>query len=146
MGYCYTNDGKLCCDKCSGSGDVRKRTCPHKVDGLPYCPAPALCDECLKELGGNAKLHTRCKEHAKRSQDESDSRKARIAAGDHMLATAWGSWHELVPAGYVGMRFVGTSDEVHILVEDGKHDELRKSGCYFLSEFKDFAEPWLQHA
>lgn len=44
MGYCYTADGKLCCDVCDHSGGVRKFRCP-----FGYCQAVALCPKCKHE-------------------------------------------------------------------------------------------------
>jgi hypothetical protein len=41
MGYCYSHDGKLACDRCHKTGGVRKVPCAYD-----QCPEPALCGSC----------------------------------------------------------------------------------------------------
>jgi len=43
MGYSYDMRGRLCCDSCDNSGNVRKYKCP-----FGYCQALALCCACAK--------------------------------------------------------------------------------------------------
>ena len=44
MGYCYDQEGKLCCDVCSSSGGVHKHKCP-----FGWCQPVALCPKCKEE-------------------------------------------------------------------------------------------------
>lgn len=45
MGYCYdARTGKLCCDVCDSSEEVKKYKCP-----FGWCQAIALCAECRKK-------------------------------------------------------------------------------------------------
>jgi hypothetical protein len=103
MGYCYTNAGALCCDRCDRSGGVRKRTCPHKVGGLPYCYPMALCQECYEAV--KDKLHVNCKERAAARQAEEDAKLTTLKTGAFERGAAWGDWHEMVPKGMVGVVF-----------------------------------------
>lgn len=41
MGYCYTQDNRLCCDICGNSGGVRKYRCPFN-----WCQPLAACKSC----------------------------------------------------------------------------------------------------
>lgn len=107
MGYCYTKGGALVCDACNGSTNVRKRICPHTVDNLPYCPAPALCDECFDKNGQNA-IHADCKAQAEARQREKDAERAELDCGAMIVMTAWGDWDSCVPSGFVGVRFQGS--------------------------------------
>ena len=100
-GYGHTSSGRyaLACDRCGTVGGVRKRPCPHKVltdsargprTWLRYCPAPALCGECYRELGGLRGVHPeRCTKGAAASQAEYDARQARLDAGESMVVAAW---------------------------------------------------------
>lgn len=142
MGYSYDKGGRLCCDRCGKAGGVRKRTCPHRVTypggaSLPYCPARARCDDCLRAEGGNAKLHAACAAPAAARTLEEARKAARLAAGDLECRTGWGSWHPAVPAGWVGRRFVGTSgQESFFLIPDAVDDA---AGSYFLSDYREAA-------
>lgn len=144
MGHVYDSSGRLCCDKCGKAGAKAIR-CTFKVDGLPYCYPPDLCDECTKELGGRAKIHEKCKDKAAARQAECDVTRARIESGDSLLSTAWGDWHDKVPEGKVGLRFAGKDSETYILVDSDEHDRLRKEGKMFLSEFESARYLWLDH-
>lgn len=104
MGYSYgrTYSGRyaLACDNCGTVGGVRKRKCPHtvltdsirSVNGqrhrLPYCPAPAVCSPCLKELGGSRKIHENCAEPAAKSQAEYDAAEALWLTGEPVVVSA----------------------------------------------------------
>jgi hypothetical protein len=144
MGYCYgrSDSGrmKLACDRCSTLEGVRKRPCSHKVDGLPYCPAPALCGPCLKDVGGSRALHAQCEDGARRMQAEADHKRARLEAGDFAVGGAFGSWHENVPNGMVGVIFRGADGaEVMHLIPDEDYDPSSKG---FLSDY-DTKDPWI---
>lgn len=152
MGYCYTSNGALVCDNCGNSGHVRKRTCPAKVrcsshksasgtrPVLPYCHPPALCPECWKKLGGNAGVHAKCYEGAAKSQLEYDREQARLDAGDSRVSARWGSWHETVPQGSVGVCFASAAGlETWILC--GPDDEKKD----WLSEVSNPVQ-WEPHA
>lgn len=115
MGFCYDIRGRMCCDRCGLSGGVRKRTCKYKVlsdslygprQSLPYCPPPALCSACYRALGG-IRIHDGCKEPAAASQADADAIEAVLDSGDLLSTTAFGDWHNEVPAGMVGLRFTG---------------------------------------
>ena len=124
MGYSYgynqlTGRQGLACDNCGTVDNVRKRQCPHKVRGdslhsvtvghryeLPYCPAPALCSECFRKLGGIHGVHSdACKRGAAAMQAEHDHTEARLKAGAWLVVAAYGDWKECVPVGMVGVTF-----------------------------------------
>lgn len=104
MGYSFgrTSSGHyaLACDNCGVVGGVRKRKCPHTVltdsirsangqrHRLPYCPAPAVCSPCLKQLGGSRKLHERCAEPAAKSQADYDAAEAIWLSGEPVVVSA----------------------------------------------------------
>lgn len=138
MGYCFDPRGRIVCDSCGVSGGVRKRRCAYKVDGLPYCPAPALCGPCYSKHGGLRGVHgERCREGAAESQARSDADKAREAAGDRKVRSAYGSWHEDVPKGKVGVYY---GDDTYVLVDEAEY----KYPYPWLSELGT-AEPWLAY-
>lgn len=123
MGYSYdARTGKLCCDSCGNIGGVRKRTCPHKVDGMPYCSPSALCSACYAKYRDT--LHDGCAEAAARSQARADEENAALACGSHLWRTSWGDWHDAVPAGLVGVRFVSETEEVFALISEATYDRL----------------------
>jgi hypothetical protein len=137
VGYSYSFDGKLCCDACGKSGGVRKRTCPYRVnyaDGgsLPYCYPAALCGECYRQR--RATLHTDCGDGAaKRTAAEAD-RAARLAAGDLEVRAAFGSWHQTVPDGFVGVLFRGSAREERRLIPAADYNPgIRR----YLSEYAE---------
>lgn len=111
MGYCYDRDNGLVCDSCGGSGPrlgVKKRTCAYRVDGMPYCPAPALCSACYRDEGGLRGVHgEKCQAGAAKSQAESDAMSARRAAGELFISGALSGPTWYVPAGQVGAEFAG---------------------------------------
>lgn len=146
MGYGYGPRG-LCCDNCGDSGGVRKRPCTFKVrssglhypggqrppTGIPYCPPPALCSECLRKLGGSRKVHAGCKEGAEAMQADCDAQQARLDAGDYALTSGYGSWADWVPEGMTGAIFVnGSGHQVRVLVDADEYDPSTKR---FLSHF-----------
>lgn len=104
MGYSYgrTSSGRyaLACDNCGTTDRVRKRKCPYTVltdsirstngqrHRLPYCPAPALCGSCLKQLGGSRKLHEHCAAPAAASQVEYDAAEAIWLSGEPVVVSA----------------------------------------------------------
>lgn len=106
MGYSYgrTDSGgqALCCDQCGQPGGARKRACVHKVlwsafrsgtgqrHQLHYCPAPALCGPCLKQLGGIRKLHEQCAAGAAASQIEQDATQVLYESGVPLCTYAIG--------------------------------------------------------
>jgi hypothetical protein len=138
MGYCFDYRGRLACDGCGIAGGVRKRRCAYKVDGVPYCPAPALCPDCYKQHGGLRGVHgDECRDGAAQSQARADADKARIAAGDFKSRSAFGDWHELVPENKVGLLFYGQGDPFGILVDDADYDN--KSVWFF--DLKSY-QPW----
>lgn len=117
MGYSYTQSSSgrwaLSCDACGKGGGVRKRTCPHKVHypegyALPYCYPAALCNACYATR--KTTLHADCREGAAKRNEQETARAARLAAGELEVRSAYGDWHERVPAGFVGVRFEGTGD------------------------------------
>lgn len=150
MGYSYSFDGKLCCDHCGKPGGVRKRKCPHFVltdnarskerARLSYCYPPALCEGCKEEQ--KATLHASCAANAAKSQEQYDAVQARLDSGDKLVLSAWGDWHETVPAGFVGVLFGGPRYEGHEyrLIPSGDYDPGTKQ---FLSEYGD-TQTWTQ--
>lgn len=142
MGYCFDYRGRLVCDKCCRAGDVRRRKCPYKVDGLHYCYPPALCADCYKELGGLRGLHgDKCRDGAAASQARSDAEAARIADGDMQPAAAWGDWKEGVPDGMVGVLYRGADREAFYLLPKDVYQP--KSGPHpWFSEVAEIAEIW----
>lgn len=136
MGYCYhKTTGQLVCDCCGSAKGTKKRTCPHKVGNLPYCSPPALCPTCYQERGGE-KIHDRCKVPAEARRREEDRRWEMLAAGHLERSTAWGDWHDNVPAGLVGVKFVGLKSEEYRLLPEATYNAHQ-----WLHEFAD-AQPW----
>lgn len=150
MGYSYgrSESGRLvlACDGCGKLGGVRKRTCPHKVyyaegGSSPYCPAPALCTPCYHVHKGA--MHRECAEGAAKATAREVERKRRLEAGEAELRTCWGSWHETVPAGFVGARYLALGGkETYVLLPDEPKAETRS---LWLSEAVG-AVPWENHA
>ena len=138
MGYCYSRGGGLVCDCCGTDVEVRKRTCPHKVDGLPYCSAPAMCGDCYKKHGG-VRLHDRCKPLAEEQSKIRAKQKAMLESGHLMLKAGWGDWHELVPSGYVGAVFAGLRGEEWRLIPSEVYKKYD-----WLHEYEG-AVPWKVH-
>ena len=146
MGYSYgqTASGRwaLSCDGCGKVGGVRKRTCPHKVvyaEGysLPYCPPPALCNACYTKH--KATLHKDCAAGAATCNARETARAAALTSGALEVRTAWGDWHETVPKGFVGVRFVGTGGTTTFrLVPAGEYEPgVRR----YLHDYPN-AQPW----
>jgi len=133
MGYCYTKGGGLVCDSCDSDANVKKRHCPHTVDGLPYCPAPALCNACWEKYGKN-KIHAGCKEPAAARQQEMDDERAAIDGGALIVTTAWGDWDSCVPSGFVGVLFRGKGIDAFRLIRKTDYDPGRKK---YLSDYPD---------
>ncbi len=145
MGYGYGPRG-LCCDNCGTSGGVRKRPCTYKVQGtslhmpngqrcapIPYCPPPALCSPCLKELGGSRKIHAGCREGAEDMQARYDAEQAKLDAGEYVVTSAYGSWAEWVPEDKTGVIFAnGTGERLRVLVDADDYDPSTKR---FLSDY-----------
>lgn len=159
MGYCYeasgSGRGRLCCDRCGNAGGVRKRTCPYKmlgsthrsVDGrrhaLPYCYPTALCSPCLTEIGGSKVLHADCRGRAAERQAEADAEQARLDAGELLVGSAFGDWHDRVPTGMVGVLFFGENgDQVDVLVPDHRYHPGKRP---WLSDYPE-AVPWKEAA
>jgi hypothetical protein len=134
VGYCYSR-GRLCCDACGITG-ARKRTCPHRVHypeggSLPYCQAPALCGTCYDQRRGV--LHEECAAGAAAQNDWHRERGRRLDAGEFEVRTAWGDWHSRVPAGFVGVRFVGKGgSEVYRLVPAADYNVAER---HWLSDY-----------
>lgn len=136
MGYCYEAYGsrRLVCDKCGHAGGVRKRTCPYKVawhDGhaLRYCPPPALCAPCYKEMGGLRGVHgEHCRQGAASSQVQQNVTKAKF-----------------VPEGMVGVLYKGrwpdgSANEAYYLVPKKAYESRP-----WFSEVSHIAESWENH-
>ena len=145
MGYCYTLDGKLCCDGCGTHGNgTRKRTCPHKVHyanggSLPYCQPAALCSACYETH--KPTLHAGCKAAAAQRTAEETARAARLAAGSYERKACWGSWHATVPDGMVGIVFEGTQGKAWRLVTKDAYDTQAR----WLEDYPH-AQAWETHA
>ena len=151
MGYSYGMDARgrftrLACDSCGAAdGTTRKRTCRFKVryfegGALPYCPAPALCPACFTKHGGSKGIHgDSCRDGAARSQAREDERGRRRAAGELEVKSAFGDWHETVPKGMTGVRFVGGAPTPHV-INSGTTEawKLMPAGAY-----EPGAKPWL---
>ncbi len=153
MGYGFgrTASGRmaLACDNCGAVGEVRKRTCPHKVhyhDGadLPSCMAPALCGPCWEKLG-RQKMHDGCRAGAAIANERERERTRRLTAGDMEVMTAWGDWHPAVPAGMVGVWVGGLGARrngghtEYRLVRKADYDHRTK---HYLSDYP-VATPWI---
>ncbi|QSM01191.1 hypothetical protein SEA_NANOSMITE_167 [Mycobacterium phage Nanosmite] len=151
MGYSFDYAGRLACDGCGKtSADgvrVMRRRCPHKVlsdtlrcarrIAMDYCPAPALCGDCYRSHGGK-KLHDVCAEPAKAAQAEYDAIEAALDAGEMFVIAAYGSWHDNVPAGKVGVLFSGRDGQTQRLVDEHAYGSRGKNPK--LSDFD--TEPW----
>lgn len=145
MGYSYcARTGRLDCDGCgAATGTTRKRTCPYRVEyaeggSLPYCQPAALCSTCY--IKHKPTLHARCKDGAAEANRRELTRAARLTAGDYERRTAWGDWHETVPAGLIGLRFVNRAGHEEYRLVDAGRDRAN-----WLSEYGD-AQPWEHHA
>ena len=148
MGYGYGYDSRtgrqvLACDGCGTLGGVKKRKCIYLVtyrDGssLHYCQAPALCSACFKNEGGSKGVHARCEAGAMASQATYDLERRRLDAGDARVAARFGSWHDLVPTGFVGAIYRDSQgQETRVLVEKDSAD----SGADWLSDVAN-PQPW----
>lgn len=112
MGYSYSRDanGRMVLD-CDGCGDhpARKTRCPFTVtyaDGgeLPYCPGGAVCATCRpKYATKEAHRAAGCEDGARRAMAREANRSALALTGVYMAISAFGDWHEKVPAGMVGV-------------------------------------------
>lgn len=145
MGYCYDMAGRLACDACGKTGGVRKRTCPHRVhyaDGgsLPYCQPAALCSDCYRKH--KAKLHEGCAAGAAKQNAAEVARKAKLAAGELEVRSAWGDWHETVPTGMTGVLFRNGDQQDYRLMPQADYQPGDK---HWLSDYPT-AEPWENHA
>jgi hypothetical protein len=136
MGYSYeARTGRLCCDRCGKPGGVRKRSCPYKVLGhslngprhtLPYCMPLALCGGCYTAMGGQNGVHgDKCRQAAAASQAEDDAIEAALDAGESFSVAAWGDWETSVPAGQVGLKFVGRDGVKWRLVPEADYPHQR---------------------
>lgn len=139
MGYGYDMSGRLCCDHCDRAGGVRKRKCPYTVTdergrALPYCPPPALCADCYAKLGGLHGVHgEQCRAGAARNQARYNEIRRRLATGDAQVFSAWGEWHESVPAGLTGVIFEDKGGTVYPRLVPA--EQYRTSGHRWLSEY-----------
>lgn len=133
MGYSYcARTGRLACDSCGAAeGNTRKRTCPYRVQyaeggSLPYCYPSALCKACYAKH--KATLHADCEAGAAKRTAEEATKRARLAAGELEVRSAWGSWHPNVPVGFTGVYF---------------ENRLTNARAYFLVPADAYAAGWL---
>jgi hypothetical protein len=158
MSYNYEQrTGRLMCDRCGRpGGGTRRRACPHHVLGpstrtngrdrelLPYCPPPALCGDCVAALGGREAVHERCRIQAAHAQAAADAIERRLDAGESLSVEAYGAEEPGVPAGMVGVKFVGRTGVTYRLMAaaDYSNDTIALSAAR--------CEPWpereVQHA
>ena len=79
MGYCYTADGRLACDYCSGT-PARKYSCP-----FGWCPPIAACRKCRKLHADQFRqpFHRShgCERQAAESKTRDDRERELMAAG-----------------------------------------------------------------
>lgn len=147
MGFCYELRGSrrvLCCDNCGVAGGVRRRPCKYKVLGsslrtvdgqrhaLPYCPAPALCTPCFRALGGGKALHAQCEAPALEAQRDADAEQVVVDSGVPIRVAGFGTSHEDVPVGKVGVVF---SDGSAYLVDDAEYDNRKAGTVMTLADF-----------
>ncbi|SUA03097.1 Uncharacterised protein [Mycolicibacterium fortuitum] len=135
MKYRLDGRGRLVCDKCGQSGDTQERTCPYTVLGnslngprvaLPYCIAPALCEDCYDAAGGRDGIHgDRCRDGAAASQAEADQIEAQLDAGESFAVDAVGDWDATVPTGMVGVTFVGRAGNTYRLIPAAAYPNRR---------------------
>jgi hypothetical protein len=122
--------GRRCCDVCGSTAGTRTRTCPHRVDGVPYCKPPALCPDCLRRVGGSRVLHAGCAEPARQSRVAAAERRARLADGESFVASAIGGPDRRggrdIPAGMVLVTFRGAGVETTRIIPAGDYDPKRK--------------------
>jgi hypothetical protein len=146
MGYCYDRrTGRLVCDSCGRSQDVRRRKCKYKVTDhtgltLPYCYPPALCPTCYKAEGGLSGVHGEtCRTGAAASQARDDLVGATLAAGGAISTVGYGDWHEDVPAGMVGRGFQYLDGQMtyRLIPRDVDH---AVGGQGFLADYSDTVE------
>lgn len=77
-----------------------------------------------------------------RARDEQLFRAAHV--NDYIAVSAWGDWHEMVPAGFVGVRAERESDgdEQYFLIPAAEYRATVPGMLIDLSKH----QPWLQHA
>ena len=89
MGYSYDNSGRLCCDFCGRSGEVRKISCP-----FDYCPKTAACPECRKKHAEKFKRdHHRaygCEAGHRRFVETEEDRRKVLDRGEFLRRAALG--------------------------------------------------------
>jgi hypothetical protein len=87
MGYCYDWNGRLACDSCGTTGEVRKQKCP-----FGYCPSPALCPQCKAKYADTLRQgwHKRrkCDLYALQSRLRDEERQGLIRAGKFVRCAA----------------------------------------------------------
>lgn len=149
MGYGYGFDGRLACDGCGVTGGVRKRKCPHTVLGnngrsydgkrhsLPYCQAPALCNDCYRQHGGLRGVHTdeRCGVPARASQARDDAIQARLDAGESLVTSAIGGRDQ--PEGLVK---VWTHDDREFFVDQDEYRDRDAFSGNFIADLPSAVE------
>ncbi len=88
MGFCYTNDGRLCCDICGAAG-AKKYRCP-----FGYCQATAACPRCRRErdelFGRAAHREHGCERLHNEYQAQQDEREAMLGDGKALRCSALG--------------------------------------------------------
>lgn len=79
MGYCYSQSGSLCCDRCGKPG-ARKRQCP-----AGWCQPAALCRDCWNDpevkQAWQTEWHKDCPKHSADFRAFLDRREKAEAAG-----------------------------------------------------------------
>lgn len=142
MGYCYRGRN-LVCDRCGHAEGVRKRPCRFRVTSngtnpLPWCKPPALCQSCWTDLG-KGKIHDGCEAQAREAQHWDDVHTARLAAGEVMIRSAAGSWHEDCPEGHVLL--TGTDGHRYLVPEAAWDD--RNPSVFARTFLSDLPTPTL---
>jgi hypothetical protein len=147
MGYCYDSAGRLVCDYCGTCGGVHKRLCPYVVTDerghtMHYCKPPALCAACYNKHGGLRGIHGEsCRSGSTKSQAAYDEQRARLASGDPIVRSAYGSWHESVPSGMTGLSFEDRDGQA--LYRLVPATQYHNNGGW-LSDFPEATE-WVNH-
>lgn len=85
MGYIYTGDGKLVCDRCNNHPS-RKRPCPSG-----WCSSASLCTKCYQDVKANGqwkKAHTKCASRQAECKTEQEKAQVRLDAGEYLRYAA----------------------------------------------------------
>lgn len=121
MGYSCDDKGRLCCDICSSSGEVRKYRCP-----FGWCQAVALCPKCRKEHPEyvSKDLHRKygCEKSHQEAVKQEAERQSLLDSGKFVRCSAL--WHPERPEPNVKVIFQGRSGEEAYWMSNKTYDSI----------------------